>query len=100
LRTSNAETRTPLYPFGEPWYNNNSTSNWVFTTYERDKESGLDYRLARYYSNMLGRFVSPDPLKGNMLNPQRLNRYVYALNEPIAHVDKTGGDDDDDDDDG
>jgi len=40
----------------------------------------LDYPLARYYSNMLGRFVSPDPLKGNMLNPQRLNRYVYALN--------------------
>src|SRR5271156_911810 len=50
------------YPFGESWYNNNTTSNWVYTSYERDAESGDDYALARSYANTNGRFLSPDPL--------------------------------------
>jgi RHS repeat-associated protein len=85
------------YPFGEAWYK--TCTNWIFTTYERDQESGLDYALARSYSSTFGRFMSPDPLTGNMFNPQRLNRYAYVLNDPINHIDPTGGDDDDDDDD-
>lgn len=31
-----------------------------FTGKERDAESGLDYFLARYYSNAQGRFTSAD----------------------------------------
>ena len=27
------------YPFGEAWYANSTTTNWQFTTYERDSES-------------------------------------------------------------
>ncbi len=85
------------YPFGETWYK--TCTNWVFTDYERDQESGLDYAIARSYASSLGRFMSPDPLTGNMFNPQRLNRYAYVLNDPVNHTDPTGGDDDDDDDD-
>jgi hypothetical protein len=32
---------------GESWYGNNATTNWMFTTYERDAESGNDYAMAR-----------------------------------------------------
>jgi RHS repeat-associated protein len=80
------------YPFGESWYNNNTTSNWVFTTYERDPESGDDYALARSYSSTLGRFQSPDPVEGDPSNPQTWNRYAYVGNDPINVTDPTGKD--------
>ena len=82
------------YPFGELWYQDSTTSNWVFTTYERDKESGmatgLDYALARSYSINLGRFQSPDPLGGHVGNPQSWNRYAYVKDDPINSTDPSG----------
>jgi ribonuclease T1 len=78
------------FPFGEPWYNNNTTSNWVFTTYERDAESGIDYALARSYYSSEGRFMSPDPLKGIVGDPQSWNRYAYVENDPIDLTDPSG----------
>ncbi len=71
-----------------------------FTQKERDSESGLDYFGARYYSSAQGRFTSPDPLERLMLdekkqalfftNPQRWNKYVYVLNNPLRNVDPDG----------
>ena len=55
---------------------------YKFTGKERDTESGLDYFGARYYGSSMGRFMSPDPLGGHMENPQSLNKYAYALNNP------------------
>jgi hypothetical protein len=40
-----------------------------------------------------GRWLSPDPLAGNILNPQSLNRYAYVLNNPTSLVDPLGLDD-------
>jgi RHS repeat-associated protein len=77
------------FPFGESWYN--ATSDKLqFTTYERDAESGNDYAQARYYVSRLGRFSSLDPLPGSTGNPQTLNHYVYALNDPVNGVDPSG----------
>ena len=79
------------YPFGESWYNNNTTSNWVYTSYERDTESGNDYALARSYASMSGgRFLSPDPLEGIVGDPQSWNRYAYVENDPINLTDPSG----------
>jgi RHS repeat-associated protein len=61
-----------------------------FTGKERDSESGNDYFLARYYGSIGGRFLSPDPLSGSVANPQSLNHYVYALNNPLRFTDPTG----------
>jgi len=41
-------------------------------------------------SSPLGRFMSPDPVAGNRANPQSLNRYTYALNNPLKYIDPTG----------
>ncbi len=57
---------------------------------ERDSESGLDNFGARYDSSSMGRFMSPDPLGGLLLDPQTLNKYSYVRNNPINLIDPTG----------
>jgi len=60
---------------------------------ERDAESGLDYFGARYYASNMGRWMSPDPgwfMFANILNPQTLNLYNYANNNPLAFIDIDG----------
>jgi RHS repeat-associated protein len=77
------------FPFGESWYNA-SGEKLLFTSYERDSESGNDYAMARYDINRVGRFASPDPLSGSTGDPQSLNRYAYVENDPIDFLDPTG----------
>jgi len=64
-----------------------------FTGKERDAETALDYFGARYYRNLAGRFTTVDPVidfKQAPQNPQRWNRYSYALNDPLKFVDPDG----------
>jgi RHS repeat-associated protein len=64
-----------------------------FTSKERDNETGLDYFLARYYSAGHGRFISVDPVimeKRRLADPQALNLYVYARNNPLRFIDPDG----------
>ncbi len=76
-------------PFGESWYGG-SGDKWIFTSYERDPDVGDDYASARRYQYKYGRFNSPDPLDGNLFNPQSWNRYAYTQNDPADWVDPTG----------
>src|SRR5213595_1313906 len=48
-------------PFGEEYNPQISSNNYKFNGKEHDSESGLDHFRARYYSNALGRWSSPDP---------------------------------------
>lgn len=45
---------------------------------------------ARLYHPRLGRFTSPDPWPAYLPEPVTLNRYVYALADPIGQVDPLG----------
>ncbi|MHB8525864.1 MAG: RHS repeat-associated core domain-containing protein [Candidatus Acidiferrales bacterium] len=58
--------------------------------YEQDQETGLYYAMARYYNPRLGRFMTPDPLMGDIRNPQTLNRYAYVANNPLNLIDPSG----------
>jgi RHS repeat-associated protein len=68
-----------------------------FTGKERDTESNLDNFGARYYSSMMGRFLSPDssnvasPVPYAQLGvPQSLNLYGYVENNPLSRTDPDG----------
>ena len=68
-----------------------------FTYKERDGESGLDNFGARYDSSSMGRFMSPDwsdvivPVPYAKLDdPQSLNLYTYARNNPVTLTDPDG----------
>jgi RHS repeat-associated protein len=77
-------------------FTNSCSTNYKFTGYERDAEtaygtsSGNDYAFARYYNARLGRFMSADPLGGDITDPQTLNLYTYVRNNPSKFIDPTG----------
>jgi RHS repeat-associated protein len=83
-------------PFGDSLVCTGSTqypTEHHFTGKERDSESGNDYFGARYYGSSMGRFLSPDPsglTYADITNPQSLNLYSYALNNPLKNIDPTG----------
>jgi RHS repeat-associated protein len=80
------------YPFqGErPPYVNTCTPAYRMAGMKFDQESGNYYTLNRYYPPNLGRWLSPDPLAGDITNPQSLNRYAYVLNNPTTFIDPLG----------
>ncbi len=45
---------------------------------------------ARFYSPALGRFIQADGLVPEPVDPQSLNRYAYALNNPLRYTDPSG----------
>jgi len=44
----------------------------------------------RYYDPASGRFLTRDPWPGNLFQPQSLNDYAYALDNPVRYSDPTG----------
>jgi RHS repeat-associated protein len=92
------KAESDYYPWGgELQLVNNDTNHYKFTGKERDAESGLDYFGARYYSNALGRFITPDwaakPVAvpyAVLGDPQTLNLYAYVGGNPGSKADPDG----------
>jgi RHS repeat-associated protein len=64
-----------------------------FLNYRHSTATGLDYAIHRNYDGRLGRFLEPDPLGSpgaNPGDPQAVNLYAYALNDPVNRADPTG----------
>jgi RHS repeat-associated protein len=55
-----------------------------------DEENGFLYIRARYYSTRRGRFITKDPTTGKDGDSQSMNRYIYALNNPVRLIDISG----------
>ena len=76
------------YPYGEIHTNNGSdVARYKFTGQEYDAETGLYYYGARYYDPKLARFITADTIVQDFSDPQTLNRYSYARNNPINLID-------------
>jgi RHS repeat-associated protein len=69
-----------FYPFGSARaYTTSCSPSNQFTDYESDSETGLDYAHARYYQPRFGRFMSADPLSGDVGDPQSLKTRPSGL---------------------
>ncbi|HPW56489.1 MAG: hypothetical protein KA072_12845 [Thermoanaerobaculaceae bacterium] len=100
-----------LFPFGEESPDKPSATAGVplstqwdserlrFTGHERDLQATLDAPAddlatmhARYDNPNLGRFLSVDPGRPRLTEPQSWNGYLYGVNSPLANVDPDGCD--------
>src|SRR5215475_13629792 len=107
----NIKAESDYYPWGgELQFVNNDSNHYKFGSKERDNETGLDFFEARYFSSTQGRFTSPDEFAGgpdelynfadnasdnptfyaDLTNPQSLNKYQYAYNNPLRYTDPNG----------
>lgn len=62
----------------------------AFTGGTPDFSTGLVYLHARYYNPQLGRFISPDSVVQNGLEPVAWSPFVYCRNNPTSFVDPSG----------
>ena len=77
------------FPYGKVVrsYQNGQEERYLTTQHERDQETGLDYRGARYYDSDIARFLSLDPLAKDYPN---MSDYNYVMGNPIVFVDPDG----------
>src|SRR2546427_6791993 len=79
------------YPWGQRWAYQGSLRDERFASLgQRDSEATLDPTLFRMYTSNEGRWLSQDPVGGDITNPQSLNRYAYVLNNPTNLIDPLG----------
>jgi len=85
------------YPFGNIRIDDQTATNTQrkYIGQEYDADTDLNYLNARYYDANRGQFTSQDPvfwmiLTDLLVDPQQLNSYSYARNNPLIYVDRNG----------
>jgi RHS repeat-associated protein len=82
--------RMDYAPFGQELYAGLFMPAERFALLTREGEAGLDYAEARLYQSRTGRLTSSDPVFSGISDPQRWNRFSYALNNPATLTDPSG----------
>ncbi|HEV2499939.1 MAG TPA: RHS repeat-associated core domain-containing protein [Terriglobia bacterium] len=77
------------YPWGGENTHIGYESDSHFAGFEQTG-GNLNPTPTRRYANPMGRWLTPDLLGGGITNPQSLNRYAYALNNPTTLTDPSG----------
>jgi len=85
------EQALAYYPYGGTRINTGTVNvPYKYTGKELDASTGLYFYEARYHDPALGRFITADTIVPNPRDPQDLNRYTYAGNNPLLYTDPTG----------
>ncbi|MCA9053265.1 MAG: PASTA domain-containing protein, partial [Planctomycetaceae bacterium] len=89
--TASVGAKVTYTPFGEVYLQEAlHDSGPGFAGGYYDAETGLILFGLRYYDPQLRRFLTPDPVFGQLANPATLHPYHYALNNPLKSKDPTG----------
>ena len=65
-------------------------NNWQYAGGYFNQNTGLTKFGTRYYDPTLGRWTQQDPVGGSLGNPDSLNRYLYAGDDPVNVTDPSG----------
>ncbi len=84
-----------FYPWGQVWQNpTGQLGNALHQEFASlpGYDPSLDQYVTQFrrYSPTAAIWLSPDPLAGDISNPQSLNRYAYVLNNPTSLTDPLG----------
>lgn len=79
---------TNYIPFG-PVHGESGSEEFKYTGKHEDS-SGLYYFGARYYESETGRFITEDPMLGEFIDLQPLNRYVCCRYNPHKYINLDG----------
>jgi len=92
--SGNVVTERQYKPYGEMYTNtgtvSTSTLPFTFDGKRLDGAGALTYFGARFYNPVLARFMSADTEIRRPTNPMELNRYCFAIGNPIRYTDPTG----------
>jgi RHS repeat-associated protein len=86
----NLEYAADYYPYGKilrEFRADTKAEKYLTTHHERDDETGLDYRGARYYDADIARFLSLDPDAADYVS---WSPYNYVFSNPAILTDPTG----------
>lgn len=61
-----------------------------YVGYYYDKELEWYYLKIRYYDSRIGRFVKEDSIKGDIIDLESLNLYIYCINNFVNLYDLDG----------
>jgi RHS repeat-associated protein len=76
--------------FGTPTKTASTGVVQSYTGKDYQATAGLYFFETRFYDPRLGRFISPDSDVPDPASPRNLNRYCYALNNPVTLTDPNG----------
>jgi RHS repeat-associated protein len=85
-----------FFPYGLPVKETVGQERLWFASYELEHQNtsvytdDLYFLHARWYFPSMGRFLSPDPVRGDPAQPQSLNLYAYVRGNPLNAVDPDG----------
>jgi RHS repeat-associated protein len=89
--TGTVSDRYAYDPYGNVTASSGTVANpWQFAGGYYDASTGLTKFGNRYYDSTSGHWTQADTLSGNLTNPQSLNRFVYAGDNPVNFVDPSG----------
>lgn len=77
-------------PFGNVMSAHGTATSVYGYTGEQTDATGLVYLRARYLDPYLNQWIQRDPIVPHYENPQSLNRFTYALNNPVRFTDHSG----------
>lgn len=85
-RSHDIAERYSYSAFGEELSPSTLSNPWRFSAKRRDKKSGLLYFGKRYYSPLMGAWITKDP--AGLIDGH--NRYNFVHNNPLLYRDPTG----------
>ena len=90
--TGEVVQRRVYKPYGGPFIEEGSEPGvrYGYTGQEHDKESTQIHLGVRQLNFTIARFIVPDVIVPDPFRPQSLNRYTYALNNPLRYTDPSG----------